>query len=126
MARFRNKVHLSPRLKLGVGRGYSKNNILKYSGFVFLFLSLLLVGWTISVVARHSSQSVQDSQANPQVLGATDNQAEPFITHTVKAGDTVFNIAQKYNLNWSTLATLNNLSSPFTLKPGQTLKVPNQ
>jgi hypothetical protein len=126
MAKSRNKVHLSPQLKLGVGRGYSKNNILKYSGFSFLFLSLLLFGWIISVVAKHSSQVAQNNSANPQVLGATDNKADPFLTYTVQKGDTVFNIAQKYNLNWATLATINNLASPFTLKPGQTLKIPNQ
>lgn len=125
MAKSRNKVQLSPQLKLGVGRGYSRNRIFKYSGFVFLFSSLLLVGWTVYVVARHYS-APPASEPNPSVLGAEDNTAEPFITYTVKEGDTVFNIAQQHNVGWTTVATINNLSSPFTLKPGQILKIPNQ
>jgi LysM repeat protein len=130
MDRSKNKVRLSPQLKLGVGRGYSKNNLLKYSGFAFLFASLALGIWTVQVVLHRSSTTdsptAQNNTANPQVLGATDTKATPFFNYTVQKGDTVFNIAQKYNINWSTLATINNLSSPFTLKPGQVLKVPNQ
>jgi len=125
MAKSKNKVHLSPQLKLGVGRGYSKNNILKYSGFIFLFISLIMAGWTIYTVATHSSHSTGNA-TNPQVLGATDKPGELFVDYTVQKGDTVFNIAQKYNINWTTLATINNLASPFTLKVGQTLKIPNQ
>ncbi len=125
MAKRRNKVQLSPQLKLGVGRGQFKNNVFKYTGFAFLTLSLVLVIWTVTVVVRHASQPAQNG-SNPQVLGETDTQTNPFITYTVQQGDTVFNIAQKYKLNWATLATINNLSSPFTLKPGQELKIPNQ
>jgi len=128
--RSKNKVRLSPQLKLGVGRGYSKNNLLKYVGFVFLFASLALVIWTVNVVLHRSSgqgsQTAQNnSQANPQVLGAADTK-NPFVNYTVKKGDTVFNLAQQFNINWSTLATINDLAAPFTLKPGQVLKIPNQ
>ena len=125
MAKSKNKVHLSPQLKLGVGRGYSKNKILKYSGFAFLFISLLLIVITGNTIIKHSSHSTQTSP-NPKVLGATDTTTNPFFDYTVVKGDTVFNIAQKYNINWSTLATINNLASPFTLKSGQVLKIPNQ
>lgn len=125
MVRSRNKVQLSPQLKLGVGRGYSKNHLFKYTGFTFLALSLVLVGWTIYTVARHASRPQTDPN-NPQVLGATDNPSQPFIDYTVQKGDTIFNIAQKYKMNWATLATINNLTTPFTLKAGQTIKVPNQ
>jgi len=125
MAKRRNKVQLSPQLKLGVGRGQFKNNVFKYTGFAFLTLSLGLVIWTVTVVVRHVS-APGATPANPQVLGETDSATQPFITYTVQKGDTVFNIAQKYEIKWETLATINNLSSPFTLKPGQTLKIPNQ
>ncbi len=125
MAKRRNKVQLSPQLKLGVGRGQFKNNVFKYTGFAFLTLSLVLVVWTVTVVIRHASQPTSNG-SNPQVLGDTDTQTDPFITYTVQQGDTVFNIAQKYKLNWATLATINNLSSPFILKSGQELKIPNQ
>jgi nucleoid-associated protein YgaU len=125
MPKSRNKIQLSPQLKLGVGRGRSKNRVLKYGGFIFLLASFVLVGWTTYVVYRHSSQP-SESQANPSVLGAEDDSSQVFTTYTVAKGDTVFNIAQKYEMNWTTLATINNLSAPFTLKVGQTLKIPNQ
>lgn len=68
----------------------------------------------------------------PKVLGSSDTRtpeqdnAVQFTSYTVQKGDTLFNIAQKFNISWTTLATLNNLKSPFYLKPGQTLKVPKQ
>jgi LysM repeat protein len=64
----------------------------------------------------------------PQVLGATDIKKDinliEFAEYKVQKGDTLFNISQKYNINWATLATLNNLKSPFVLKPGQIIKIP--
>ncbi len=127
MGTSKNKVRLSPRLRLGVGRGYSKNNILKYSGFLFLLVSVALGGWTIYVITSHVNSPGQASP-NPQVLGATDTQTPPstFITITIAKGDTIFNIAQKYKVEWTTLATINNITSPFALKIGQKLKVPQQ
>lgn len=125
MPKSRNKVQLSPQLKLGVGRGYSKNRVLRYGGFIFLLASFVLVGWTVYVVAQHSSGGPSNTK-NPAVLGAEDNTSQAFTTYTVAKGDTVFNIAQKHNVSWTTLATINNLSAPFTLKVGQTLRIPNQ
>ena len=67
---------------------------------------------------------------NPQILGASDTKppdgqgSVQFTAYTVQKGDTLFNISQKFNISWTTMATLNNLKSPFYLKPGQTLKVP--
>lgn len=119
----RNKVKLSPRLQLGVGRGFSKQNYLKYIGFVFLGLSIILTGRTIYLFSAKTAP-------NPQVLGAEDQEQSQtnsgFTEYKVKAGDTIFNIGQAYKINWTTLATLNGLTSPFTLKPGQTLKIPQQ
>ncbi len=120
-----NKVKLSPQLQLGVGRGFSKQNYLKYIGFVFLGLSLILTARTIYLFSSKTAPE-------PQVLGADDQeqlqqtQASPFIEYTVKPGDTIFNIGQSYKISWTTIATLNDLESPFTLKPGQTLKIPQQ
>ena len=117
----KNKVKLSPRLQLGVGRGFSKQNYLKYIGFVFLGLSLILTGRTIYVFSTKTAP-------HPQVQGAADQTQTDsgFIEYKVKAGDTIFNIGQAYNINWTTIATLNGLTSPFTLKPGQILKIPQQ
>ncbi len=120
-----SKIRLSPQLRLGVGRNYFKNNIFKYSGFLFLLLSAVLGGWTVYTIAQQRGVTSLQSTATPQVLGATDTKSQDaFIDYTIVKGDTIFNIAQKYKVEWSALATLNNLASPYTLHPGQQLKVP--
>ena len=48
---------------------------------------------------------------------------EDYITYTVKKGDTLYGIANSYNITPSSLITYNNLSST-TLNVGQTLKIP--
>lgn len=116
------KFELSPRLKLGVGRGYSQNQILKFSAILCLVIAALLATNAIRLVINSNNPT------EPQVLGATDTQEETktveFTNYTVQKGDTLFNISQKFNIEWSTLAVLNNLKSPFVLKPGQTINIP--
>jgi LysM repeat protein len=120
------KFELSPRLRLGVGRGYSQNQILKFSAIFCLILAVALTSYSINLVFTELSQN----QSTPQVLGATDvKDPKPtatleFKSYTVQKGDTLFNISQKFNIDWSTLAMLNSLKSPFILKPGQTINIP--
>ncbi len=125
---YKNKFELSPRLKLGVGRGYSQNQILKISSIICL---LIAVGLSINAIRLISRQN-NLSSPKPQVLGATDIKEQPdtignqFTDYKVTKGDTLFNISQKFNISWATIASLNNLKSPFSIKPGQTLKIPKQ
>ncbi|MFA5991427.1 MAG: LysM domain-containing protein [Candidatus Doudnabacteria bacterium] len=123
------KFELSPRLKLGVGRGYTQNQILKTAAIVCLVFALGLSFNAVNLMVKSQPSA---KTAEPQVLGASDTKnidqdnAVQFTSYAVQKGDTLFNIAQKFNISWTTLATLNNLKSPFYLKPGQTLKVPKQ
>jgi len=118
----KKKLELSERLNLSVGRSYSKNKILKISGIVCLLIG---VGLTINAISLISQKSKPASEG--EVLGVTDTQAPPqFIEYKVEKGDTLFNLSQKYNISWVTLANLNNLKSPFTLKPGQIIQIPKQ
>jgi LysM repeat protein len=125
------KFELSQRLKLGVGRGYSQNQILKLSAIVCLILALILTVNAVRLVSKGKQQASTDP-ASPQVLGesdtrnASDIESMQFTNYIVVKGDTLFNIAQKFNISWTTLATLNNIKSSSFLKPGQTLKVPKQ
>jgi LysM repeat protein len=120
----KKSFELSPRLRLGVGRSYSKNQILKISGIVCL---LLAVGLTINAITLIASKSKPTAQEG-EVLGVSDSKdTKPeFLEYTVEKGDTIFNLSQKYNISWVTLANLNNLKSPFTIKPGQILQIPKQ
>jgi len=42
-------------------------------------------------------------------------------THTVAKGETLFSIAWRYGMDYRTLASANNISSDYTIYPGQTL-----
>ncbi len=124
----RKKFDLSPRLKLGVGRGYSQNKILKLATICCL---LIAVGLTINAVKiLFSRPATQEPTVTPKVLGATDTKTtsstpvEQFTQYKVQKGDTLFDISQKFNIDWITLATLNNIQSPFAVKQGQTLNIP--
>jgi len=131
MALRNKKFELSPRLKLGVGRGYSQNQILKFSAIICLVLAVALAFNAFRLIAKNQSQAGAANTA-PQVLGASDvrnvtgSDNLEFTNYVVAKGDTLFNISQKFNIDWTTLATLNNLQAPFSLKPGQILKVPKQ
>jgi LysM repeat protein len=125
----RKKFDLSPRLKLGVGRGYSQNKILKFAAIICLLVAVGLTVNAVTILFSHS-QTSGDNAALPKVLGAsdtktaTDTTAIQFVQYKVQKGDTLFNISQKFNIDWTTLATLNNIQSPFAVKPGQTLNIP--
>ncbi len=123
------KFELSPRLRLGVGRGYSQNQILKYGAILCLILAVGLAFNAFRLLFSGKTSNTGSAAANPQVLGATDIKPADsgtiqFIDYKVQKGDTLFNISQKFKISWTTLASLNNLKSPFSLKPGQSLKIP--
>ncbi len=42
---------------------------------------------------------------------------------TVRKGDSLYALAQQYNVSTKQLASMNGLKSPYTLQPGQTLKL---
>lgn len=126
MKTLKSKVKLSPKLQLGVGRGTKKISILPYASIIFLTLSLVLIVRAGYMVINKSSDIPKNQ---PQVLGAetnTPSSEELFQEYTIKTGDTVFSIGQNFNVDWSVIATLNDLKPPFALKPGQTLKIPRQ
>lgn len=118
----RNKIKLSPRLRWGVGRNGLNVNFYKIGGAIFLTISAALViqaGYYLFSGGNRTTMT-------PQVLGAVDKPSDQtiFTTYTVKSGDTLFTISKEYNMQWTALATLNNLKAPFALRAGQTLKIP--
>ena len=56
---------------------------------------------------------------NSQITAKKD-----YITHIVKKGETLWSIAQKYNLEISSLLTINNFIDPHLISIGQEIKIP--
>ena len=121
------RFELSKRMKLGVGRGYNPGHIIKISSISFLFLAGLLSINAINLYSKRPSTTV-----TPKVLGASNAEGlnaeatkPQFTEYKVKKGETLFGISQQFKVPWTSLATLNNLETPFNLQPGQALKIPN-
>lgn len=83
-----------------------------FSVIIMLLLALPLGGcWTRETPAPAVTYA--------QLQGAGSTGA-----HTVAAGDTVWNIAERYGLVMRDIIVVNRLSAPYTLTPGQRLKLP--
>jgi LysM repeat protein len=63
------------------------------------------------------------SQVNSAATNVTTATTTTSDTYTVQSGDYLIKIAAKYGISWSTLASLNGLTSPYIIYPGQVLKV---
>ena len=123
----RKTFQLSRKLKLGVGRAYNPSQLMKFGSMLFFVLA---IGLGINAVRLFMNRPATTT-ATPQVLGAHDEATNSsskanivFIDYKVQKGDTLFSVSQQYNISWTTLATINNLEAPFTLKPGSTIKIP--
>lgn len=63
------------------------------------------------------------SASNNTNMSATGGSSSSSTTYTVKSGDTLSGIAAKYGTTYTALASLNGISSPYVIYPGQVLKV---
>lgn len=60
------------------------------------------------------------------ISGQTSQPSTPsYTTYTVKSGDNLSTIGARLGKNWQAIARLNGISSPYTIYPGQVLKIPN-
>lgn len=58
-----------------------------------------------------------------QVLKLPGGNSSSTSTYTVVAGDTLSGIGQKTGKNWQDIARINNIKAPYTIYPGQVLKL---
>ena len=59
------------------------------------------------------------------IVNESYNKPQNTITYyIVKKGDTLSGIGSKYNVNWKDIANLNNISSPYIIYVGQSIKIP--
>jgi LysM repeat protein len=110
-------------MQFGVRRGFFKKNLFKIFGYLFLLSAFIFSANSVRIVLKST-----EDESQSKVLGASTSEPSASSSHIVQVkvqtGDTLFTISQKYNIPWTTVATLNSLKSPFTLKAGQILKIP--
>ena len=97
------------------------------SGCVIL-AAILGVGLALSGCSRGDDGPApvifgNESTRSPAVWREPGDLNGPGI-HTVKRGQTLSGIATQYNVDMDSIATLNNLSPPYTLRIGQRLRIP--
>lgn len=99
----------------------------------------IVPGDTLSGIANLFGTTVDElvklnNIANPNLIhsGAVirivgSNTPTPVVneTYTIKPGDTLSGIAQRYNTSYQTLAAMNGIENPDIINAGTTIKVPN-
>lgn len=74
-----------------------------------------------------ASSSIQtgtsDLKPETPVLDTTDKDPS---SYTVKTGDNLWSIGQKYGVPYLEIAKANNISSPYVIRPGQVLTIPKK
>ncbi len=139
------KPHLSPELRAQITPHTRKDSKYAFAGVFFLLVAVFLTYnlWPksnssydnnkseVSFTQTANLASTLNSSSDQQVLGASTQPAaippasnDQYTSYIVKAGDTLFNISQKYNIKWDLIAQVNNLTEPYVLHAGQNLKIP--
>ena len=90
----------------------------------------LSLGQVLLIPRSHSdvNATLDEVRRRRENKKAKEDKVVPFSTKTYKVqnGDSLWSISNKFNVTIDTLFSANSLSDPDKLKPGMTLKVPNQ
>ncbi len=87
--------------------------------------TILKAGETILVPRKYSlNRSIGSTNDNATINRSVDNESVINVAHTVKAGETLYKISQKYGVKVEDIKSANQLSSN-DLKVGQVLQIPN-
>ena len=80
----------------------------------------------LGAATSSETETSGSTQATPEPTPAPaqSSTADQFTSYTVKAGDTLFNISQKYGVKWDLIAQFNSLQEPYLLHGGQVLRIP--
>ncbi len=75
------------------------------------------VAQTGSTVENPSEEAASETTATAPAGGQN---------YTVQSGDTLFEIGQKFGVDWKKIAEINNLEAPYSLTVGKTLLIPEK
>ncbi|GEM_PF-2550438 len=109
--------------------------VLLLIALVFFFVALIKNCTTEKVAESETTTPAAEQSTTPnnQNEEAIENSAEEEITpetsnsgqtYTIQAGDTLFEIGQKFGIDWKKIAKVNSLEAPYNLTVGKTLVIP--
>lgn len=78
-----------------------------------------------SEILLDSQEEIPSNEGNNENSGNTGN-ANGYITYTIKRGDTLSEIAQRYNTTVNELVRLNNIQNPNMIYANETLLIPTK
>jgi len=78
------------------------------------FRHLMPVIMVLLLTACNTSDIFMDSAYNPKVTWGR---------HVVSSGETMYSIAMRYGWNYRELASANNISEPYQIRPGQVIRL---
>lgn len=119
----KNRIHLSRQLFVQTTPYPNAHKWLLRAGL----LLIIFLASSVYLLTR-VQEKTNPGPLPKQILGETtedQTSAPEYVYYVVKKNDTLFNLSQKVNVSWQTIATLNNLEEPYLLKIGQKLKIPN-
>ena len=90
-----------------------------------LYLSLVCCIVVMSGCGQHRPAIVEDRTApkKPTQITRTNPQKARTSMIQVQPGDTLYALGFKYNLDYKTLASYNNIKAPYTIFPGQKIRL---
>ncbi|MCX6245004.1 MAG: LysM peptidoglycan-binding domain-containing protein [Bacteroidetes bacterium] len=87
--------------------------------------SNLLVGQKLKVVSTRSETTAKPAANPPASSPKTTKPAAPkFVWYTIQQGDTLWEIAEKFDVTVADIKKENNITNTQRLKPGQKIKIP--
>ena len=115
------------------GRGCRAGTVIRVrvlaSGPLRLFLLAGLVGCIAGCGSRavapvHSIGKLEITAPEPKPGPRPEAEPEPERAYLVASGDTVYSIAWRHGVDYRALARFNSIRDPFTIYPGQRLRIP--
>jgi lipoprotein-anchoring transpeptidase ErfK/SrfK len=118
VARGETLARIAQRYNMTIDQLVQMNNITD--------VNRILVGQRLTVSAPAQAQPVQTlpiSAEEPTAAQAAP--ADQTVTHVVQRGEYLSQIAQRYGVDWPSIARANSITSPDSIYAGQRLVIPN-
>ncbi|MBB6086554.1 peptidoglycan DD-metalloendopeptidase family protein [Wenzhouxiangella marina] len=87
-----------------------------------LFATLLIAGG-LTACAPWQPAPVEDRREQPPPRASRPAPGPAPAVYEIRRGDTLYSIAFRYGLDWRSVASWNGMSAPYTIRPGQEIRL---